>query len=86
MAERILNGQTGVWVLITTGNKEADAKAEETLKKSLKKAEKTLKLPKIDEEDITGDPEEFKKKLRIEFSYIKISAKTTEDHGTQRLD
>ncbi len=45
VAERILKGDTAVWVLLESGNKEADDKALFTLQTELKKCEEELKLP-----------------------------------------
>jgi hypothetical protein len=74
LAKRILAGETAVWILLESGNKKADDAAFEVLKKELAAAEKTLKLPEVDEKDLIGDSAAAEvAKLRIRFSIIRVS-------------
>lgn len=45
IVKRILAGQSAVWVLVASGQEEADTRAEETLRKELARMEKSLQLP-----------------------------------------
>ena len=73
-ARRILKGETAVWVFVEGGDKKLDDEKFQVLEKNLRKAEKTLKLPEIEEQDIadglvTIDPDQ----LKIQFSAIRLS-------------
>lgn len=73
-ARRILKGETAVWVFLEGGNKKTDDAKFEVLEKNLRKAERTLKLPEIEAQDVadglvTIDPAE----LKIRFSTIRLS-------------
>jgi hypothetical protein len=74
VARRILKGETAVWVFLEGGDKKLDDEKFEVLEKNLRQAERTLKLPEIEEQDIadglvTIDPDQ----LKIKFSAIRLS-------------
>jgi len=73
-ARRILKGETAVWIFIEGGDKKRDDEKFALLEKNLRKAERTLKLPEIEEKDVadglvTIDPAE----LKLHFSTIRLS-------------
>lgn len=51
VADYLINGETAVWILLTTGDKVKDEKALETLKNGLSRSEKELKLPFVPENE-----------------------------------
>jgi hypothetical protein len=71
--ERLLSGQSAVWVLLESGDKASDDAAAAQLEKSLAEMQRTLKLP--DKKTIEND-ESFKPgtkiELRLEFSVVRI--------------
>ncbi len=67
--EKLSQGASAVWVLLETGNKIQDEKTFETLKAELAKAEKTLKLPEIDNADL----DEMGLPLKVSFPVMKVS-------------
>jgi len=74
IADRILKGGTGVFVLLESGHPEQDKSAAEIIKRELAKLEKSLKLPELDQQDIDNglisvDPES----LSISFSLLTVS-------------
>ncbi|MEZ6044436.1 MAG: hypothetical protein R3C11_02400 [Planctomycetaceae bacterium] len=52
IARRLVSGETAIWVLLRSGNKELDDAAREAMTKGIAKANETLELPEIDEQDI----------------------------------
>ena len=74
VCRRLAGGQSAVWVLLGSGDAEADAAAEKQLTERLAYLRSVLKLPELDEADIAnglisiGDAE-----LRLEFSILKLS-------------
>lgn len=73
IAKRILDGESAVWVLIESGDKEKDDRAETDLRKTLDVMEQHLELPSI--EDIQND--EFYEpdtvvKLRLAFDVVRL--------------
>jgi len=74
IAQRILAGQTAVWILLESGDKKKDEAAYQRLKKRLAVEENTLKLPEIDEGDLLGgDAQKEAENLKVEFSIIRVS-------------
>jgi len=74
IADRILKGGTGVFLLLESGKPEQDKAAAEIIKRELAKLEKSLKLPELDQQDIDNglisvDPES----LSISFSMLTVS-------------
>lgn len=51
IVQHLLQGQTAVWVLLETGDKEKDERALQQLTKGLEQAQVELKLPELDEQD-----------------------------------
>lgn len=73
LTERLLRGESAVWVLLESGDKEKDDKAAKTLTDELARMQATLKLPEIEEKDLEDgllslDPAE----LKIAFSLVRI--------------
>ncbi len=73
LTERLLRGESAVWVLLECGDKAKDDAAAATLTAELTRLQETLKLPEIDAKDVedgllTLDPAE----LRIAFSLVRI--------------
>lgn len=71
IAKQLVNGQTAVWIFLESGNPEKDKAAFELLTKELKRMEKTLKLPEIEEADIeqglvSVSPDSLKLKFSVE--------------------
>ncbi|MCA9041259.1 MAG: hypothetical protein KDA65_12975 [Planctomycetaceae bacterium] len=52
IARRLIKGETAVWVLLRSGDKEKDDSAREALHAGLQEANETLELPEIEEQDI----------------------------------
>lgn len=67
--EEISQGASAVWVVLETGNKPADEQAAAALQRELAKAEKTLKLPEIDDADL----DEMGLPLKIAFPIVRVS-------------
>ncbi|MFH1299841.1 MAG: hypothetical protein ABIK07_02175 [Planctomycetota bacterium] len=81
IAKQLINGQTAVWVFLESGNSEKDKAAFELLTKELKRMEKTLKLPEIDQADIeqglvSVSPDSLKLKFSLEKCSREDSAET----------
>lgn len=73
IADRIIDGQSAVWVLIESGDKAADDAAHELLKQELFRQQNELKLPTI--EDLKNDEyymEQTTVELRLEFSILRL--------------
>lgn len=72
VAERILNGQTAVCVLLESGDAKKDDKAAELLEAEMQKMPAKLKLP-----ELTDDPADALREdappLRIDFSLLRLS-------------
>jgi len=71
IAKQLIDGQTAVWVFLESGHPEKDKAAFALLSKELKRMEKTLKLPEIDEADIeqglvSVSPDSLKLKFSLE--------------------
>lgn len=74
VAERILKGDTAVWVLLESGNKEADDKAFFTLQTELKRCEQELELPTPDPQDVAdGLISVDQAELKVQFSVLRLS-------------
>ena len=73
VTDRLLQGDSAVWVLLECGDKEKDDAAAKTLTDELARMQATLKLPEIEEKDLEDgllslDPSE----LKIRFSLVRI--------------
>jgi len=75
IAERILDGESVVWVFIESGDTEQDNSAAEMLKSQLSNLESTLKLPETVDwtDDGTASFTSNGQGLRIAFSLIRVS-------------
>jgi hypothetical protein len=74
IAERILKGDTAVWVFLESGNEEADSAAFLRLRTELKKAEQELELPPPDPQDVaSGLISVDQASLQVKFSTLRIS-------------
>ena len=74
--ERLLDGQTAVWMLLKTGDEKADRRAEEELKQELAKKPDEIELPSLtDLESEEKFDEELPVEMRVEFSVISIDPK-----------
>ncbi len=73
VTDRLLRGESAVWVLLECGDKEKDDAAAELLTAELARLQDTLKLPEIEEKDLEDgllslDPAE----LKIRFSLVRV--------------
>jgi hypothetical protein len=71
IVKRVLAGESAVWVLVASGQEEADKRAEETLRKELARMEKSLQLPSA--EALAMEPSyrpDSAVELRIGFSVV----------------
>ncbi|MFW6256077.1 MAG: hypothetical protein ACOC54_04580 [Candidatus Sumerlaeota bacterium] len=74
VADLLIEGETAVWVLLETGDKEKDAAALERLKSGLEYAKASMKLPEVDPEIAQGDLIERSKEIwRISFPVVSVS-------------
>lgn len=87
IAKQLINGQTAVWVFLESGDAEQDKAALEQLKAELKRMEKTLKLPEIEQADIEqGLVSVAPESLKLKFSVETLSRKeAAEDYFTRML-
>ncbi len=74
LARRLSEGESAVWLLLESGDKEADDAAEKLLQERLDYLASVMTLPKLDESDIANGlvsvPEED---LRLEFSVLRVA-------------
>lgn len=72
IAERILAGQSTVWVLLESGDQEKDQQALETLTTQLERLTEELQIPEQSPDVIaTADPNA--PQLRVEFSIVQVA-------------
>ena len=80
IARLLLKGETAVWVLLESGNKEADDAALKILQINLQLAQKELELPKIDEADIEqGLVSTDETGLKLHFSTLRLSRDNSQE-------
>ncbi|MCA9071637.1 MAG: hypothetical protein KDA84_22075, partial [Planctomycetaceae bacterium] len=73
-AQRLLKGDTAVWLFVESGNKEADDVAYQRLNNELKRCEKELQLPAPDPQDVAdGLISVDQASLKIQFSILRLS-------------
>lgn len=82
ITERIIKGDSVVWVLLKSGDKDKDAAAEEIMQGELKRLQGELKLPEIDEQDIKDgflsvNPDE----LKLRFSMVSVSKDDSQEQA-----
>lgn len=74
IAERLVKGETAVWVFLESGNKEKDDAAFFTLQTELKRAEQELELPAPDPQDVAdGLISVDQAALKVQFSIQRVS-------------
>lgn len=73
IAKRILGGDSAVWVLLNSGNKEKDEKAAELLRNELKAAQKEFKLPELAAVDANREAPDNLPDVRLAFSMVALS-------------
>ncbi|WP_417383834.1 hypothetical protein [Gimesia sp.] len=74
IAKQLIDGQTAVWVFLESGDAAKDKVARELLVKELKRMEKTLKLPEIEQADIEqGLVSVSPDSLKLKFSMVTCS-------------
>jgi hypothetical protein len=80
IAERILKGETAVWVLLESGDKAKDDSALAQLEAGLRRAEKEIELPAADPQDIAdGLISVDQNALKIRFSTLRLSRENTDE-------
>lgn len=87
IASRLLEGQSAVWVMVESGDREKDDTTEATLKSILDELETSLTLPtkedRTEEETVQlNDPNQ---ELRIEFSVLRISKTDPDEMALARM-
>ena len=70
--ERLVNGQSAVWVLLECGKKDEDDAAFKMLTTELKRMKDVVKLPEVEAEDL-GDLSVDPNALKVDFSAVRIS-------------
>jgi hypothetical protein len=78
IAERILAGDSVVWVYLETGDARVDEEAFQRLTGRLAELEATLRLPEIEAADF-GDLSVVPEALRLSFSALRVSRDTPEE-------
>ncbi len=76
VGRRLLNGETSVWILLESGNKEKDDAAAKLLGEKIKEMEEMLQLPVMqDMTGLSGEQIELNEglDLRIGFSMVRLS-------------
>lgn len=80
IVERLLAGDSVVWLLLESGNPSADDKAFAVLEETLKLLENELSLPDL--EDIVGDEEyqpDVAIELKLKFSALRVSRQSPQE-------
>jgi len=87
IAKQLIGGQTAVWVFLESGDAEQDKAGLELLTKELKRMEKTLKLPEIEQADIEqGLVSVAPDSLKLKFSVVTLSRdQAAEDYFVRML-
>jgi hypothetical protein len=71
LTEKLMRGETAVWILVECGDKQKDDRAADWLRRHLAELEKTLKLPELT--DSPKDKLRIDVALKIEFSLLRLS-------------
>ena len=80
IAQRIVSGETAVWLLLESGNKEKDDAAFKLVKEQLEIAEKEIQPPEIDPADVAmGYTSAEPGSLRIKFSVVRLSREASDE-------
>ena len=74
IGQRLVRGETAVWVFLPSGRKDDDAKARKTLEDNLAKLTKELELPEISDQDLAlvGLDAEARSSIQISFSTVTL--------------
>lgn len=80
VAQQLLSGTSVVWLLLESGNREADDAAAELLARRLEELQGQMQLPEVDEQDIADglldiDPQQ----LKLKFSMRRLSRDDPEE-------
>lgn len=74
LARRILSGQSGVWLLLRSGDRVKDDAAAELLSEQIEYANKTLQLPDMAGDEVLDGPDAPDiSNLRVEFSLLDVN-------------
>jgi hypothetical protein len=74
IVEKLINGDSAVWVLVESGDRSKDQLAKDTLEKRLAAEEKLITLPTAQELDVPQQVlDEVKIKLKVGFSIVTLS-------------
>lgn len=73
LADRLLKGDTGVWLFLESGDRAQDDAAAQLLQARLERLEKTLQLPAIEAEDVEKYRISGTGELKIAFSVLRVS-------------
>ncbi len=80
IVQHLLQGQTAVWILLETGDKEKDEQALQQLTKGLEQAKTSIKLPEIDQQDeeewLSGKE---KTPLKIDFHIMRVARSNAQE-------
>lgn len=79
IARRLLDGQSAVWVLLESGDREQDDAAADRLRTTLASEPQRLELPIPTDEIQEEDPVSERPEPRIEFSLMRLSRDTEEE-------
>ncbi len=80
LARGLLQGESGVWILLESGNSEKDDKAAAVLTENLKHMEESLVLPDISPQDISSGLMSIEAdELKVSFSLLRVSKENPEE-------
>ncbi len=85
IARHILEGQSVVWLLVDSGDKEKDDAAFALVDKELKRLGKELKLPVLDESDLQFTDPDKGPVLKLSFALERVSRKDAAEATLLRL-
>ena len=80
IVKRILAGECGVWVLVESGQRDADDRATATLEKRLRYLEQVAQIPQIDPSDPTSQLGPGPA-LRVKFSLLRITRDNVDEEA-----
>lgn len=80
IASRLSAGESAIWILLESGNKEKDQAAREAIERQLALDEEWLKLPSAEEMEIKPEIlDNVKIKLRVDFSVLSVSRNDSQE-------
>lgn len=83
LAQRLLQGQTAVWLMIDSGQKEQDEAKAALITGEMKKLEQNLKLPELTESP--KDKVRSDLALKIDFSLLRVSRQDEKEKALVRI-